>query len=358
MLRMLGTAWEHFTRLPLPARLGGWLFLWPALIPLRILTGPPSRWRGVAAGTSFVVLGFVWSAMCAGAIEGGAGPDHLRAEPTPAAAQIAQATRESSTAEVVTQPAAAATIPDASATPRGAGVASVAGAVSAAGTQPPATPVAATWTVTRIIDGDTIAVASSAGASETVRIVGIDTPEVGQCGFEEAADALARLVLDQPVALTAGAQDDRDRYGRILRYVDVRGVDAGLELIRGGFAVARYDSRDGYGRHAREDAYVAADATSLPICEDPAPTTTTPAVVPFAATTVSTQGAAPSGAQVFANCAALREVYPGGVARVGVQGNTVSGELRPFTVPPVFDDALYQANVARDRDQDGVACER
>ena len=122
-------------------------------------------------------------------------------------------------------------------------------------------------------------------------------------------------------------------------------------------AVARYDSRDGYGRHPREDAYVAADAASLPICEDPAPPTPTP-VVPFAATTVPTQGAAPSGAQVFANCDALRQVYPGGVARVGVQGNTVSGELRPFTVPPVFDDALYQANVARDGDKDGVACER
>jgi hypothetical protein len=36
----------------------------------------------------------------------------------------------------------------------------------------------------------------------------------------------------------------------------------------------------------------------------------------------------------------------------------VSGELRPFRRMPVFDDALYEANKARDGDKDGIACER
>jgi micrococcal nuclease len=36
----------------------------------------------------------------------------------------------------------------------------------------------------------------------------------------------------------------------------VGGTDAGLTLIEDGFAIARYDSRDGYGRHTREDADV------------------------------------------------------------------------------------------------------
>jgi hypothetical protein len=44
--------------------------------------------------------------------------------------------------------------------------------------------------------------------------------------------------------------------------VDVNGVDAGLRLIKQGYAVARYDSRDGYGAHTRETAYVRADAAS------------------------------------------------------------------------------------------------
>jgi micrococcal nuclease len=60
--------------------------------------------------------------------------------------------------------------------------------------------------------------------------------------------------------LRRGASDDADRYGRLLRYVDVQGRDVGLALIKEGWAVARYDSRDGYGRHPREDAYVRADS--------------------------------------------------------------------------------------------------
>jgi len=203
--------------------------------------------------------------------------------------------------------------------------------------------------VVNIVDGDTVDVLSSSGVEERIRVVGIDTPEQGQCGFEEAADALARLVAGQTVTLVAGARDDRDRYGRLLRYLDVGTVDAGLELIRAGHAIARYDSRDGYGRHPREGAYVAADAASLSVCDAPAPTTTTaPPVAPTSAVTI----------QVFRNCAELNVAYPGGVAKVGVTGNTVSGTLRPFGITPHFDDALYQANIARDGDKDGIACEK
>ena len=205
-----------------------------------------------------------------------------------------------------------------------------------------------TWRVTNIVDGDTVDVLSSTGVEERIRVVGIDTPEQGQCGFEEAADALARLVDGQTITLVAGARDDRDRYGRLLRYLDVGTVDAGLELIRAGHAIARYDSRDGYGRHTREDTYVAADAVSLSVCDAPAPATTAPPPAPTSAVAI----------QVFRNCAELNVTYPGGVAKVGVTGNTVSGTLRPFGITPHFDDALYAANIARDGDKDGIACEK
>ncbi|GAA2158844.1 endonuclease YncB(thermonuclease family) [Humibacillus xanthopallidus] len=120
---------------------------------------------------------------------------------------------------------------------------------------------ARTWAVTKVVDGDTIWV-SRDGVSQKVRLVGIDTPETGQCGFTESTRNLRGIIGGQRVTLTAGARDDVDRYGRLLRYVDVNGVDAGLRQIKQGFAVARYDSRDGYGRHARETAYVRADAAS------------------------------------------------------------------------------------------------
>ena len=117
-----------------------------------------------------------------------------------------------------------------------------------------ARPAERTHVVTRVVDGDTIEL----GNGETVRLVGIDTPEVGECGYERAADKLAALVLGRAVRL--GASDEhRDGYGRLLRYVDVGDQDAGLRLIKNGLAIARYDSRDGYGFHPREQRYIAAD---------------------------------------------------------------------------------------------------
>lgn len=120
------------------------------------------------------------------------------------------------------------------------------------------------WTVEWVIDGDTVDVRAADGTAERVRVIGIDAPERDECGYAEAADAMADLVEGRAVELVPGARDDRDRYDRLLRYLDVDGTDAGLRLIERGLAVARYDSRDGHGRHDREDDYIEADATSQP----------------------------------------------------------------------------------------------
>jgi endonuclease YncB( thermonuclease family) len=111
-------------------------------------------------------------------------------------------------------------------------------------------------TVTDVVDGDTVDVEGIG----RIRILGIDTPERGACGYEESSDLMTRLVLGRSVVLTPAAdKDDMDKYGRLLRYVDVGDLDAGLEQIRAGHAVATYDSRDGYGAHPREDLYVTTD---------------------------------------------------------------------------------------------------
>ncbi|HSK22013.1 MAG TPA: thermonuclease family protein [Egicoccus sp.] len=125
-------------------------------------------------------------------------------------------------------------------------------------------PAGESGTVEWVIDGDTVDVRGPDGTEERVRVIGIDTPEREECGYAEAANALADLVEDREVVLVPGARDDRDRYDRLLRYLDVDGTDAGLHLIEQGLAVARYDSRDGHGRHDREDDYIAADAASQP----------------------------------------------------------------------------------------------
>lgn len=123
---------------------------------------------------------------------------------------------------------------------------------------PPTTVAPSAVMVERVVDGDTIDLVGG----ESVRLIGIDTPEVGECGFAEAAGALRWLIGGRSVVLVPGARVDRDRYGRLLRYLEIGGADLNLLMIRSGRAIARYDSRDGYGRHSREGSYVAADGAS------------------------------------------------------------------------------------------------
>ena len=123
-----------------------------------------------------------------------------------------------------------------------------------------------TYLVVHVVDGDTV----DLGNGETVRLVGIDTPEMGECGYERATEALTNLIGGRLVTL-GESDEDRDQYGRLLRYVDRGSVDAGLKMIESGLAIARYDSRDGYGRHPREDRYVEADRKSPDVGCAPSP---------------------------------------------------------------------------------------
>jgi micrococcal nuclease len=96
--------------------------------------------------------------------------------------------------------------------------------------------------VARVIDGDTIKVELD-GRLETVRLVGIDTPESRrpetpvECGSKQAATALGHLVLGRDVVLRVDpTQEAIDRYGRALAYVDVDGRDAGEAMVASGWA--------------------------------------------------------------------------------------------------------------------------
>ena len=119
---------------------------------------------------------------------------------------------------------------------------------------------ASQFEVIRVIDGDTVVIAGD----ERVRLIGIDTPEKGQCGFDEAKQALEKLLASGPATFYSGTTSDKDKYDRLLRYIEVEGIDVGLNLISNGFAIARYDSRDGYGPHDRESEYIDEDENSAP----------------------------------------------------------------------------------------------
>lgn len=96
--------------------------------------------------------------------------------------------------------------------------------------------------VDRVVDGDTIKVATAQGI-ETVRYIGMDTPETKkpgtpvQCFGKRASHENERLVRGQRVRLVVGAEP-RDRYGRLLAYVyrERDGVFVNERLLAGGFA--------------------------------------------------------------------------------------------------------------------------
>ena len=91
-----------------------------------------------------------------------------------------------------------------------------------------------------VIDGDTIKVRLR-GRARDVRLIGIDTPEVYggvECGGKRASRSMKAMVdRGDPLKLIRDrSQDNRDRYGRLLRYATLRGRDLGRRQIRKGWA--------------------------------------------------------------------------------------------------------------------------
>ena len=105
------------------------------------------------------------------------------------------------------------------------------------------------------VDGDTVK--TSRGV---VRLIGMDTPEVGEPCYARARSNAARLApAGSTITLVKVlGRDNTDRYGRLLRYVQHSGVDVGFRQIQAGYADARYDSGS-YGSHPRRAMYHRAD---------------------------------------------------------------------------------------------------
>ena len=94
--------------------------------------------------------------------------------------------------------------------------------------------------VVAVTDGDTVDVVVG-GREDTVRLIGINSPESGECFADEAASALVDLVDGVAVRLVPDVTD-RDQYDRLLRYLYVGDTFVNEALVRGGFAQAyRYE---------------------------------------------------------------------------------------------------------------------
>lgn len=124
-------------------------------------------------------------------------------------------------------------------------------------------PATATATVTRVVDGDTISVRTASG-SDTVRLIGVDTPEIQWpsednnldkpksegCYALEAREYLQETVKGRQVQLQSDSiQPLRDTYDRRLAYVFVDNELINQNLIAEGYG-KELTVNDGYEKQA------------------------------------------------------------------------------------------------------------
>ncbi|MBI2334252.1 thermonuclease family protein [Candidatus Daviesbacteria bacterium] len=113
----------------------------------------------------------------------------------------------------------------------------------AATSSPTSIPQSDLYTVSSVIDGDTIQVVIDS-KKETIRLIGIDSPETVdprkpvQCFGKEASAKLKSLISGKSVRLEADqSQDNRDKYQRFLRYVFLEdGTNVNKLMVSEGFA--------------------------------------------------------------------------------------------------------------------------
>jgi len=96
-----------------------------------------------------------------------------------------------------------------------------------------------TYKVIRVYDGDTLTALIN-GQKQSVRLLGIDTPEKsrkkrepGQPYSQQATKFLAGLVLNKAVTIESYG---KDRYGRVLGVVYAGQINVNLEIVKNGYA--------------------------------------------------------------------------------------------------------------------------
>jgi micrococcal nuclease len=113
-----------------------------------------------------------------------------------------------------------------------------------------------TFSVVKVVDGDTLHIAPPSMADDVtrVRLLGIDAPEMGtgksgSMYFAEEATAFARrLALGKEVGVHLDERaKSRDRYGRLLAYIELQdGKFLNEELLSEGYAYADRRFRHSY----------------------------------------------------------------------------------------------------------------
>lgn len=89
-------------------------------------------------------------------------------------------------------------------------------------------------TVTEVHDGDTFTLKNG----DRVRLLGIDAPELGNCGATESANLLKSLVLGKTIKIT---DEKRDNYGRRMGLIWTSSTLINEKMLKDGWAKPNYD---------------------------------------------------------------------------------------------------------------------
>ncbi len=164
------------------------------------------------------------------------------------------------------------------------------------------------YSVVSVIDGDTLKISMN-GKEETLRLIGIDTPETVdprktvQCFGKEASNKAKELLVGKRVRIEVDpTQGERDKYDRLLVYIHREdGLFYNKHMIEQGYAheytyntpyiyQAEFKAAQARARTNQKGLWSPAtcngDTTSSPIVLTPPPTQS-PAVAPTPAPTVS-----------------------------------------------------------------------
>jgi micrococcal nuclease len=214
----------------------------------------------------------------------------------------------------------------------------------------PAAATDANLTVTKVVDGDTVDLSDG----RRVRLLGIDTPELGECGYEQASRFARTTLLHQEVDVAADpTQDTHDQNGRALLYVGAP-VDYSIAVTRAGWA-RRYVVGD---TPVRKDPQIAAAEQAAQaenagiwgtLCAAP-PTPTTTTTTTQQAPPPSDDDDPPARTSGSGNEAASPPAPPPAPVR--------DRDCADFAGQAAAQAALVPGDPERlDADNDGIACE-
>jgi endonuclease YncB( thermonuclease family) len=115
--------------------------------------------------------------------------------------------------------------------------------------------------VKRIVDGDTIV-----ANNETIRLLGINTPERGEKYYLQAKEFLEKKILNKNIKLEF-VGETQDKYYRTLAYVFLDDKNINVEIVKNGFAnYYFYDGKDKYSKDL-ENAWTKCLEDKINLCK-------------------------------------------------------------------------------------------